>query len=319
MKASDHLDALARGIQRWADFADCCLKGDGPAGVIRRGQSQRSSALRAEAASWCPTARSNPFDLVLLLAISRLELATRHSMATARLLAQEPMTTSASVVARAWLEASARALWLIDPSLSAHEMVGRSLADWLEEGKHLGRVRSATVSLGVNVADSEKGQGLSQPEVIEEVATQIGLDVRRDKVGKVIGVKGFPHLSTVDLLTKAGGDSASVLPMVANLMYRRSSAAAHGNFSAWGEAVGLTTDQGEPELTLVSVFAGSVVSTLNLHLRALRSWNSLIDWSPQDLMEQSERASQAPVILAGLEISQALRRTAPGNAPAPRS
>lgn len=320
MKASDHLEALARGIERWVDFADCCLTGDGPAGVVRRGQSERARVLREEAASWSSDVKSNPFDVVVPLAVSRLELSTRHAAATARLLMKEPMTTSASVMARAWLESSARSLWLIDSSVGAREMVGRALADWLEEHRHLRRLRASTASLAAHFGKRQESKSPSVGDIVDEMTSQIGIDVKRTATGEISGLKNFSYLSTFDLLSKVGDSpSLPVLPMVTRMMYRRSSAAAHGNFAAWGEAIGFRRKDGELDFASVSMFSGDVLSTLDLHVRALRSWNSLIDWSPQDVMDEAERVSLSNVMLAGLEISQAERRIAAARTGAPSS
>jgi hypothetical protein len=237
-----------------------------------------------------------------MLSVSRLDLAIRHAAATARLLKKEPMTTSASVMTRAWLESSARALWLIDSDLGAREMVGRALADWLEEGRQIERLRATRVVPDMGVV---KSSHQSIPEIVDEAASENGFEViRRAETGEIKGIRGFTRPNTFDLLTKidAGGVS-QLLPMMTRSMYRRSSASAHGSFLAWGEALAARQNDGQHEPASAWLFASDVLSTLDVHVRAMRARNTLIEWSPQDLMAESERSALSTVMLAALEMS----------------
>lgn len=304
--ATHHRVAHAAGIMRWHGFAASCMRLQGPAGVSHHGKSDRLEALRAEAEQWSWAWGSNPLDLAWLLAITRLDLATSHSLGAGILLQDARAAPSLSAVLRAWGEASARAIWLTDPLLTARQLVARALTELLEELKNLKRMGPMLSSRGLGV-DAGPRQGTIDarldPSIVRNFATKTGFELTLDRQERLIGVEGT-RPDTLNLLQQAHEALPMKSSVLASRLYRHHSAAVHGTFMGWGDMV-IGRPRHEHDLEPMSRVSIETLHSVVLHARAIEIWNGGQKWQPQGIFEQASGVALSDFMLAGVQLIEA--------------
>lgn len=210
-----------------------------------------------------------------------------------------------AVLLRSMMEASARGSWLIDPTLTAREMVARALVESFDEGRRVGQMgRERAQSLGQRQVPEPPANPLE--ETVMEIATQGGFNVEWKAHGH-IRVEGQRRPNTLELLKAVDGKEwDSPLSNLIPSMYRRGSAAAHGSLMGWAEMTVATKEDGSTDIRSLGLLATDLTSAIRLHVRAIDAWNSLIDWVPKDLLEQTRHAALAGHGLAFAQLLKAL-------------
>jgi hypothetical protein len=290
--AKAHREAVAHGLKRWHDFAESCIDRTGPAGVVNRGESDRLTDLRAQYEEWRDAWGSNLADSIVIFGFSRMAVATSHLQGLAYLLAGGPPGASVVAINRAWVETSARALWVLDPHLTAREAAERVLNEMLEDIKSL---------------QARNPRRRELQDRIESFAEAAQFDICRDRSGRMRGIgrvrPDVPELLRVFDRHPLGAVFKALTP----LMRRQGNAATHGGMSSYLETI--MADIRGPLATMATT-ATSLIYGLQLHERALDALNSLTAWSPIDLLETSKRASGAGVLLASMQLDCAVRQVA---------
>lgn len=219
-------------------------------------------------------------------------------------LLEDRSSPSVAVLLRSMMEASARASWLIDPALTAREMVARALIESFDEGRRVGQMgRERFQSLG----QREVREPLANPleETVMEIATQGGFSV--EKAHGDLRVEGQRRPNTLELLKAVDGKEwDSSLSNLIPSMYRRGSAAAHGSLMGWAEMAVATKEDGGTDIRSLGLLATDLTSAMRLHVRAIDAWNSLIDWVPKDLLKETRHAALAGHGLAFAQLLKAL-------------
>jgi hypothetical protein len=291
--ADAHRHALVHGLREWHAFVTRCLNRIGPEGVRYAGTSAREAALRAECESMASEDSGNPFELWWMMALARVEMASSHLAATAAVLADEDSLGSVPALLRTWCEASARALWLLDPEVSAREAIERALTDWLAEADEVRKLKpSATaVTFPASVA-----------AIVDPIAAATGLEPksRRPTAVSLIEKYGAPGV----------GDRAR--DGVGSL-YRRGSGVVHSGFGGWVTTLWARDPAFLEVGTLQSVVLDAPVA-LDLHARTLKAWTSLQEWAPADVFDRAwdDAFACAMVPVAELGAAAAKRRREPG-------
>jgi hypothetical protein len=292
MAPMDSFRSFAAGLDRWSDFVEGCLYGDGPAGVVKGGPSSGEARRREQAERWRHVWTGNPMDLVHIIGHSRLGIATDHVAGLALLLGGGKLTASVATILRSVVETSARAFWVLDPRLPPRRAIARALTEWIHELHQLS-------------PETKRRVGDSTLEKIVEFAELAGWDVLRDKRSeKPIGVlKGRPTVA--DLLAKLDADTASgAFRAVAPDFRRSGNAATHGSFLGWAEVVSTREGAALHPMTHRS-YSAHLIYALQVHLRAVDAWNAAIDWKPGDLFAEARKAAYAGVVAPYLDLALA--------------
>lgn len=282
---------LAEGLVRWYEFAAVCQSLEGPAGVAHRGWSELRHARSAACAEWGSWS-GDPIDSVLVFGGSYLEQATNHLLATSLLVRDARTSQSTSALIRAWSEASARSLWLLDPTLTPVDAVGRMLTEYLHELRYMGE------------QERERLQGRLSITVLTSLASEAGLDSKTNKKGKTIAF-GEARPNTYDLLEKL--NETSILSLDTQLlhrMYRAQSASVHSSLQAWFNTLLNTHSPG----STLGYLGHELLRAFDVHVRAVNAANAWRAWSPDGFIEQARDTCMAKFFWAWRQLDVELNR-----------
>lgn len=199
--------------------------------------SQAAAEIEAQAPF---VARSrSPVADALAVAWVRLAVATTHVAGLSTLLRPPPNVLGSSTVARVALEASAKAMWALDPSLDVKGRIARGratmISNLIDQLKYPRPVRpekhprESTKEYRSRVSDNESFVSAFDraQETLDAVITDteaIGLRVERGKTGKFVGVEE-PLPGPTETIKKEFGDDGA-------MAYRHLSGIAHGGISS---------------------------------------------------------------------------------------
>lgn len=285
--ADAHRHALVDGLREWHAFVTGCLRRFGVAGVRYAGTSAREAALRAECESMASEDSGNPFDLLWTMALARVEMASSHLAATAAVLSAEDALGSVPAVLRTWCEASARALWLLDPEISTREAIERTLTDWLAEGDEVRRLKpSATAATFPATVEA----------IVGPIAAASGLKPKR---------RGPTAVSLIEKYGAPGaGDRAR---QGVGSLYRRGSGVVHSGFGGWVTTL-WARDPAFLEVTTLQSVVLDAPTALELHASALEAWTTLHEWEPVDVFDEVRTEALARAMLPLVELRRAAAR-----------
>lgn len=274
---------FARGLERWRGFAEACLEHKGPAGVVHGGWSPKEVERRLTAESWIAGWTSNPVDLVRVVGLAKLSVATSHLGGLERLVASSFSAPLAAVL-RSCAETSARALWVLDPSLGPDKAVERALTERVHEISNYG-------------PEIRQRYGQPQLEKVVALADKIGLAVRRNQRGEITGV-GDARPNASDLLKRLDArNGISPFDEIRDHFRRLGNAATHGDTLAWVEALAVSGDE-SLRIMMMRSTSSHLMYAWELHVRAVDAYNDAMDWKPEDLFAESRKAALAGVMVA---------------------
>lgn len=274
---------FARGLERWRGFAEACLEHKGPAGVIHRGWSSEEVKRRATAEPWTAGWTSNPMDVVAVLGLARLVVATNHLGGLVSLV-ESGYSSPLAAVLRACAETSARAFWVLDPGLSPREAIARALTEKVYEISKYG-------------PESKARFAKPQLDKVIALADKMGLPTRKNNAGELTRV-GERRLNTTELLERMDTRNG-VRPFdeICGHFRRMGNAATHGDTLAWVEALAMSGDESMRAMMMRST-STHLMYAWELHVRALDAYNRAMAWTPSDLFEESRKAALAGMMIA---------------------
>lgn len=182
------------------------------------------------------------------------------------------------------------ALWVLDPAHDPKTAIARALTEQFFEMKRLG-------------PEARERQGNITMEKILQFARNNEWEIRKNRKGETTGIlEPRPDTKRLLELVATGKTGGPFRPLI-SAFQQRANAAVHGNSLSWMELVAAT---GVPSLQgmILRTTVAHLMYALDLHMRAMDAWNASIEWTPQDLLEESKIASFAGVMLPYVRLAK---------------